>query len=172
MAEAGSYGTARSGNWLWALLVGATLLLMEFILLAALVPTSWSERVRGTELAWLQDRLGPRTTDAVVERAEHWYSALFVEPGLVETSYRITLPSDVDVLELEPRQVFDDRIIPGDESLVDHGSNRRRRKSLGYGTDLEECFGIHPLRATQFLHAETAAEDELVPVDDGHGQSR
>ena len=97
MAEAGSYGTARSGNWLWALLVGATLLLMEFILLAALVPTACSERVRYTELAWLQDGLGPRTTDAVVERAEYCYSALFVEPGLVETSYRITLPNDEDV---------------------------------------------------------------------------
>ena len=82
MAEAGSYSEARNGNWLWALLVGATLLLMEFILLAALVPTSWSERVRDSELAWLQDGLGPRTTDTVVERAEHWYSALFVEPGL------------------------------------------------------------------------------------------
>ena len=97
MAEAGSYGTARSGNWLWALLVGATLLLMEFILLAALVPTACSERVRYTELAWLQDGLGPRTTDAVVERAEYCYSALFVEPGLVETSYRITLPNSMDV---------------------------------------------------------------------------
>ena len=53
MAEAGSYGTARTGNWLWALLFGATLLLMEFILLAALVPTSWSERVGETVLARL-----------------------------------------------------------------------------------------------------------------------
>jgi hypothetical protein len=97
LAEAGSYDNARGGNWLWALLVGATLLLMEFILLPALVPTSWSERVRDTEFAWLQDGLGPRTTDAVVKRAEYWYSALFVEPGLVETSYRITLPSDEDV---------------------------------------------------------------------------
>ena len=70
---------------------------MEFILLAASVPTCWSERVRDTELAWLQDGLGPRTTDALVKRAEYWYSALFVEPGLVETSYRITLPGDEDV---------------------------------------------------------------------------
>ena len=97
MAEAGSYGTARTGNWLWALLVGATLLLMEFILLAALVPTAWSERVRDTEFAWLQEGLGPTTANAVVQRAEDWYGTLFVSPGLVETSYRITLPSDEDV---------------------------------------------------------------------------
>ena len=97
MAEAGSYDTARTGNWLWTLLVGATLLLMEFILLAALVPTSWSERVRDTELAWLHAGLGARTATAVVQRAEDWYGTLFVSPGLVATSYRITLPGDEDV---------------------------------------------------------------------------
>jgi len=96
VAEAGTYSTARTGNWLWALLVGATLLAMEFILLAALVPTGWSERVRATELAWLQEGLGANTAKAVVERAEHWYSMLFVSPGLVEISYRITLPSVAD----------------------------------------------------------------------------
>ena len=97
MAEAGSYSEARTGNWLWALLVGAILLVMEFVLFAALVPAAWSERVRGTELSWLKEGLGTRTADAVVERAEHWYGALFVAPGLVETSYRVTLPSDRDV---------------------------------------------------------------------------
>ena len=55
----GATATARTGNWLWAVLVGATLLVMEFILFAALVPTAWSERVRDTELAWLQEGLGP-----------------------------------------------------------------------------------------------------------------
>ena len=97
MVEAGTYSAARSGNWLWALLVGATLLLMEFILLAALVPTAWSERVRDTELAWLHAGLGARTAAAVVQRAENWYGTLFVSPGLVETSYRITLPTETDV---------------------------------------------------------------------------
>ncbi len=53
--------------------------------------------MRNTELAWLQQGLGPSTAKAVVERAEHWYGDLFVESGLVETSYRITLPSDADV---------------------------------------------------------------------------
>jgi hypothetical protein len=97
MAEAGAYSEARAGNWLWALLVGTILLVMEFILFAALVLASWSEQVRDTEVAWLHERLGARTANAVIERAEHWYGTLFVAPGLVETSYRITLPSDVDV---------------------------------------------------------------------------
>ena len=97
MAEAGGNGTARAGNWLWAVLVGATLLAMEFVLFASLVPTAWSERVRDTELAWLQQGLGPRTTDAVIARAGHWYQTLFVAPGLVATSYRIILPNEADV---------------------------------------------------------------------------
>jgi len=97
LAEAGTYSEARTGNWLWAVLVGAILLVMEFILFAALMPASWSEQVRETERGWLHQGLGPSTAKAVIERAEHWYGALFVEPGLVETSYRITLPSDADV---------------------------------------------------------------------------
>ena len=97
MAEVGVYSEARSGNWLWALLVTTILLAMEFLLFAALVPASWSERVRDTELTWLQQGLGTMTTTAVVERAEHWYATLFVAPGLVDTSYRISLPSDADV---------------------------------------------------------------------------
>jgi hypothetical protein len=97
VADAGAYSEARTGNWLWALLVGAILLTMEFVLFAALVPAVWSERVSDTELTWLKEGLGTRTADAVVERAEHWYGTLFVAPGLVETSYRITLPSDIDV---------------------------------------------------------------------------
>ena len=97
MSEAGAYSEARTGNWLWALLVGTILLVMEFVLFAALVPASWSERVRDTELTWLQQGLGTKTANAIVERAEHWYGTMFVAPGLVETSYRITLPSDADV---------------------------------------------------------------------------
>jgi len=97
LVEAGTYSEARTGNWLWAVLVGGILLVMEFILFAALVPASWSEQVRETERGWLQQGLGPSTASAVIERAEHWHGALFVEPGLVETSYRITLPSDDDV---------------------------------------------------------------------------
>ena len=97
MAEAGTYSEARTGNWLWTLLAGAILLVMELILFAALVPATWSERVRDTEQAWLHQGLGPSTANAVIKHAEDWYGALFVEPGLVETSYRITLPNDADV---------------------------------------------------------------------------
>jgi hypothetical protein len=69
MAEGGTYSEARTGNWLWTLLVGAILLVMELILFAALVPATWSERVRDTELAWLHQGLGPSTANAVIARA-------------------------------------------------------------------------------------------------------
>ncbi len=97
MAEAEAYSEARAGTWLWALLVGAILLVMELILFVALVPTAWSERVRATELAWLHEGLGPSTANVVVQRAEDWYETPFVAPGLVATSYRITVPGDHDV---------------------------------------------------------------------------
>ncbi len=88
---------ARTGNWLWTFLVGAILLLMELVLFAALVPADWSERVRDTERAWLQTGLGKETSNAVAARTERWYGTLFVDPGLVDAIYRITLPSPDDV---------------------------------------------------------------------------
>jgi len=95
----GPSGEARRGSWLWTLLTGALLLLMELVLLAALVPASWSEAVRDTENAWLQQGLGAEGANAVVARAESWYERLFVESGLVAASYRLTLPTDQDVAE-------------------------------------------------------------------------
>jgi hypothetical protein len=93
----GAGGTTERGNWLWTLATGALLLLMELILLAALVSVSWSERVQRTEGAWLAAGLGPRAAAAVVARAHAWYERLFVATGLVEASYRVTLPNDADV---------------------------------------------------------------------------
>ena len=45
----------------------------------------------------MHEGLGARTATAVVQRAEDWYGALFVSTKVVETSYRITLPSEEDV---------------------------------------------------------------------------
>ena len=59
MAEAGSYSAARTGNWLWAVLVGAVLLVMELIVFAALVPAAWSRQVNSPH------NDGPQLLDAV-----------------------------------------------------------------------------------------------------------
>jgi hypothetical protein len=96
MAEgAGEAGQRASA--LWLLVTGALLLLMELTLLAALVPASWSERVQHTERTWLAAGLGPSAAAAIVARADAWHDRLFVATGLVEASYRMTLPSAADV---------------------------------------------------------------------------
>jgi len=95
----GQSGEARRGSWLWTLLTGALLLLMELVLLAALVPESWSETVRTTEHTWLEQGLGADGAEAVVAHAEDWYERLFVASGLVAASYRLTLPTDQDVAQ-------------------------------------------------------------------------
>jgi hypothetical protein len=78
------------------LVTGVLLLLMELILLAALVPASWSERVQRTEGAWLTAGLGDDAAAAVVARAQAWYERLVVTPGIVEASYRVILPNAAD----------------------------------------------------------------------------
>jgi hypothetical protein len=96
MAEgAGEAGDRRSP--LWMLVTGALLLLMELILLAALVPARWSERVQQTERVWLAAGLGNDAAAAVAARAQAWYERLFVATGLVEASYRLILPNAADV---------------------------------------------------------------------------
>jgi hypothetical protein len=95
----GESGEARRGNWLWTLLTGALLVVMELVLLAALVPASWSETVRATEHTWLEQGLGADGAKAVVAQAEDWYERLFVASGLVAASYRLTLPTDQDVAQ-------------------------------------------------------------------------
>jgi hypothetical protein len=96
LAEGSDGREARTGNALWTLLVGAVLLLMELIVLAALVPADWSAQVRESELAWLRSGLGEHPAALVVARAERWYEGLFAETGLVAGSYRITLPTQDD----------------------------------------------------------------------------
>jgi hypothetical protein len=93
----GEPGEARRGNWLWTLLTGALLVVMELVLLAALVPESWSETVRATERAWLEQGLGAAGAKAVVTQAEDWYERLFVATGMVAASDRLVLPSAQDI---------------------------------------------------------------------------
>jgi hypothetical protein len=45
MAEAGTWSEARAGSWLWAQ-VGAILVAMELILVAALGPRTWQAQKR------------------------------------------------------------------------------------------------------------------------------
>jgi hypothetical protein len=79
-------------------LVGAILLVMELILLRRPHPGHLVAAVQRHRACVAAPRARPGTArNAVVERADRWYAVLFVSPGLVETSYRITLPSEADV---------------------------------------------------------------------------
>ncbi|MFE8033918.1 DUF4400 domain-containing protein [Thiohalocapsa marina] len=84
-------------SWLWTTSVTLGLLLMEFILLSALVPTEWSNRVRDQEIRWISAELGVASATAVFATAQGWYGALFLNTGLVDASYRLLLPDEAAV---------------------------------------------------------------------------
>ena len=87
---------ARSG-WLWGLTVAVILFVMEFILLSALVPTEWSNRVQEQEAEWMEQTLGAKTAEAISERSQSWSERLFVRSGLMAGSYDLLIPDDVSV---------------------------------------------------------------------------
>ena len=95
MAEPGLGDGARAGEGsrLWRLVAGTLLLVMEFVLFAALVPTDWQAEVRATELAALAATLSPATVRAVRVRADAWYDALCVRSGLLAGTRRLLLPA-------------------------------------------------------------------------------
>ncbi len=84
-------------SWLWGLTVAIVLFVMEFILLSALVPTEWSNRVRDQESAWMHQRLGPNTAEAIFKQSKAWSERLFVRSGLVAGSYDLLLPDQARI---------------------------------------------------------------------------
>ena len=95
MAEPGLGDGARAGEGsrLWRLSAGTLLLVMEFVVFAALVPIGWQAGVRETEFAALAATLSPATVRAVQARADAWYDALYVRTGLLEGTRRLLLPA-------------------------------------------------------------------------------
>jgi len=84
-------------SWLWATTVAVTLLVMEFILLSALVPTDWSNRLRDQETRWIGAELGSETAGAIFATAHAWYGTAFVKTGLVAASDALLLPDTASV---------------------------------------------------------------------------
>ena len=95
MADVGLGDGARAGEGsrLWRLFAGTLLLVMEFVLFAALVPTDWQAQVRETDVANLSAALAPATVHAVQTRADAWYDALCVRSGLLAGTRRLLLPA-------------------------------------------------------------------------------
>jgi hypothetical protein len=84
-------------DWLWGTTVAVTLVVMEFILLSALVPTEWSNRVRDLEDRWLKDAMGAETAALILAAARSWYGTVFIDTGLVQGSYELLLPDDASI---------------------------------------------------------------------------
>ena len=95
MPESGLGNGARAGEGgrLWRLFAGTLLLVMEFVVFTALVPTDWQAEVRATEFAALAATLSPATLRAVQARADAWYDALCVRSGLLAGTRRLLLPA-------------------------------------------------------------------------------
>lgn len=80
------------GIWLWTIIAGLTLFVMEFLLLSAMVPSAWEQQVSREELAALVEAVGPRSANAILERAAGWYDAAFIQTQIQQYSYRLLLP--------------------------------------------------------------------------------
>ncbi|WP_295445160.1 DUF4400 domain-containing protein [uncultured Thiodictyon sp.] len=80
------------GVWLWTIAAGLILFIMEFLLFAAMVPSDWERRVNQEELAALVQAVGPRSANAILDRAAGWYDAAFIQTRLQQYSYRLLLP--------------------------------------------------------------------------------
>jgi hypothetical protein len=95
MADPGLGDGARAGEGsrLWRLFAGTLLLVMEFVLFAALVPTDRQAQVRAADVANLSAALAPGTVAAVQARANAWYDALCVRSGLLDGTRRLLLPA-------------------------------------------------------------------------------
>jgi hypothetical protein len=82
----------QQASWLWATTVAVILLVMEFVLLSALVPADWSNRMRAQEVQWVSSQLGTETATVVFATAQRWYGMLCLRSGLVDASYDLLLP--------------------------------------------------------------------------------
>jgi hypothetical protein len=91
--DLGEGARAGEGSRLWRLVAGTLLLVMEFVVFAALVPIDWQAEVRETEFAALAATLSPATVRAVQARADAWYDTLCVRTGLLAGARRLLLPA-------------------------------------------------------------------------------
>lgn len=92
MLDDANAGRDAKGVWLWTLVGGLTLFLMEFILFAALIPTDWARTVSQRELTSLVDTLGPEAADRILDRGVRWYRTVALRSGLHAWSHRVLLP--------------------------------------------------------------------------------
>lgn len=70
------------------------ILFIEILIVAVIVPSTWTENVIRTENAWVKDRMGSGSSVWIERTAARWYTAAVVDSGFLEASYRHMLPSE------------------------------------------------------------------------------
>ncbi len=78
-------------NQLWAFFI---VLLLEIMIVGVFTPSDWLETSIRKERVMVNNWLGPTTTQALIERTNTLYKAMFVETGLVRASYRYYIPTE------------------------------------------------------------------------------
>lgn len=81
-------GTSRRFGWpLWFLFI-------EIIMVAILVPSSWTEDTIRSENLWVKERMGHESAVWIEAMAARWYNRAIVESGFLNAAHRHLLPSE------------------------------------------------------------------------------
>lgn len=82
------------GIWLWSVFATIALFFIEFILFAAFIPSDWAATSAERETRWLVQTQGADSADAIIDRAERWYRAAFIDTGVAPWTYHMYAPDD------------------------------------------------------------------------------
>lgn len=80
----------QPGGRAWAVWI----LFVEILLVAVLVPSTWTENAIRTENQWVRDRMGSDSAAWIERTATRWYTATVVDSGFLEAAYRHMIPSE------------------------------------------------------------------------------
>lgn len=80
----------RAGGRAWSVWI----LFVEFLLIAVLVPSTWTENAIRTENGWVKSRMGHDSAEWIERKSTVWYTALVVDSGFLDAAYRHMLPSE------------------------------------------------------------------------------
>lgn len=81
-----SHSSRRIGWPLW--------FFIEIIVIAVLVPSSWTEDIIRSENHWVRERMGSESAVWIETTAARWYNRVVVETGFLSAAYRHLLPSE------------------------------------------------------------------------------
>ncbi len=81
-----------------SILIGALVIVLEFIVGALIVPARLITWCNEKETAWLVDFYGARLTSEMRNQANAWFQRLFVDSGIMNYSYLFVVPTKEELL--------------------------------------------------------------------------